>query len=204
MRLKETITSEPILDLFKQRWSTRSFDINKPIERHKIISMCEAARWVPTCANEQPFKFIIWDKFKDEESYHKAFTCLDDRNQMWVKTAPVIVATFAHLKYKKSGTFNDWAQYDTGTATMAFYTQAISMGIMTHPMAGFDAKKVIELFNIPEDYKPMSMIAVGYQYEDYKILDESFYYGETAPRSRVPLGENFFDSEFGTPILPQK
>ena len=201
MRIKETPVKSEILDLFKTRWSTRAFDINKQVERHKIISMCEAAHWAPTCFNEQPYKFIIFDKFTDEESYNKAFDCLGEWNQNWSKTAPVLVAAIANTKFRQNGKFNRWAEYDTGAATMAFYTQAISMGVMTHPMGGFDSDKLKSTFGISDDFVPMSMIAVGYQSEDISVIDEQYHDGETKPRERLDLEVNFFESKWGNSIL---
>lgn len=201
MRIKETPVKSEILDLFKQRWATRAFDITKPVEHDKIISMCEAAHWVPTCFNEQPYKFIIFNKFTNEEAYNKAFDCLGEWNQNWAKSAPVLVAAIANTKFRQNGKFNRWAEYDTGAATMAFYTQAISMGVMTHAMGGFDEEKLKTTFGISDDFVPMSMIAVGYQSENINVIDEKYHDGETKPRERLDLGVNFYEGKWENGII---
>ena len=74
--------------------------------------------------------------------------------------------------------------------------QATAMGLMVHQMGGFDAEKARAAFNIPADYTPMAMIAVGYQTEP-EILDEETKKKEMAPRARKPLGERFFEGGWG-------
>lgn len=201
MRTKETPTNFEILELFKMRWATRAFDITKPVEREKLLSMCEAARWVPTCYNEQPYKFMIFNIFTNEEAYNKAFDCLVEWNKNWAKSAPILVAAIANTKSKKNGKFNRWAEYDTGTATMAFYTQAISLGVMTHAMGGFDAEKLKSAFGISDDFVPMSMIAVGYQSDDINVIDETYHKGEIEPRVRLDMNENFYENAWENGIM---
>lgn len=71
--------------------------------------------------------------------------------------------------------------------------------MVAHPMGGFDADKVKQVFNVPEDFIPMAMIAVGYQAEA-DILQGDLHSSEIAARQRRPLGENFFAGEWGKPV----
>ena len=75
-------------ELIKNRWSPRAFD-GKPINKDVLKSLFEAARWAPSCNNSQPWRFIIAQK-DNEDEYNKALSCFNDRNQRWVKNAPVI------------------------------------------------------------------------------------------------------------------
>jgi len=47
-------TNYPIHDLITRRWSARAFS-TKPIEKDKLLSILEAARWAPSSHNEHPF-----------------------------------------------------------------------------------------------------------------------------------------------------
>ena len=40
--------------------------------------------------------------------------------------------------------------------------QAAELGLHVHQMAGFDAQKARELFEIPADYVPTTVVALGY------------------------------------------
>lgn len=192
-------TSQPIADLIQKRWSPRAFDITKPVTREQIISICEAARWAPSCSNDQAWRFLIWDINHNSDAYHKAFNCMIEWNQQWVKTAPVIVASIASSKFSFKDEANRWAQYDTGAAAENICLQATSMGLMAHQLAGYNADKLRNEFNIPDDYTPMAMIAIGYQAEE-DVLEELHRKIENNPRLRKPLSFNFFDSEWEKPI----
>jgi len=196
MRNKKTEVSEKINELFIKRWSTRAFDINKQVDKDKLISICEAGRLAPTCFNDQPYKFIIWDKYENEEEYNKAFDCLGEWNQNWAKTAPVLIVAIANSKFKNNGKFNRWSQYDTGSATMCMIIQATSMDIYSHAMGGFDENKLKSVFNISDDFVPMAMIAFGYQADNIDIIDSTYHHDETKKRERLSLETNFYFSEW--------
>jgi nitroreductase len=51
----------PIHDLLAHRWSPRAFS-DRPVESGKLLSLFEAARWAPSSANEQPWRFVIATK----------------------------------------------------------------------------------------------------------------------------------------------
>lgn len=197
---KKAITSMPINEILSKRWSIRAFDINKKVSKENILAICEAARWAPSCFNDQPYRFMVWDKYEDEANYNKAFSCLVEWNQRWVRTAPVLICVLADNKFRHNGEPNRWAQFDAGAATQNLYLQAVDLGMMAHPMGGFDVDKIKKEFNIPENFTPMAMIAVGYQSENIDVLDNDHKELETKPRERISLGENFFFGEWGTPI----
>ena len=47
-----------ILDLIKARWSPRAFSA-EPVAMPELLALCEAARYAPSCFNEQPWRFIL-------------------------------------------------------------------------------------------------------------------------------------------------
>ncbi len=199
MLVKKAVTSEGINDTIARRWSCRAFNINKPVPRESIISICEAGRWAPSCRGDEPWRFIVWDLYRDREAYLKAFACLDEWNQRWVKNAPVIIGVFADTKFRR-GNGNRWGQFDTGAAAMNMYLQAVDCGLMAHPMGGFDEEKIKIAFAIPGQFTPMAMIAAGYQASPEIIDDDGQRKSETAERKRQPLGSCFFDSQWGNGI----
>ena len=50
---KAAKTDYPINELISRRWSARAFS-TKPVEKSKLLSILEAARWAPSSRNEQP------------------------------------------------------------------------------------------------------------------------------------------------------
>jgi nitroreductase len=200
MIIKKAVTSEPINEVIKKRWSPRAFDRNRPVPREMLVSICEAARWAPSCFNDQPYRYIVWDYHYNKSAFDRAFNCLGEWNQKWVQTAPVLFVAIADSIFRKTGKANRWTQYDTGAASMSICLQATSLGLMAHQMGGFDEEKLKKEFGIDERFTPMAMIAVGYQAE-IEVLDEDYHKDELKARERISLGRNFFDSEWEVPIL---
>jgi nitroreductase len=198
-QMKSAQTVQPIHDLLAHRWSPRAFDANKKISREQILSMIEAARWAPSCFGDEPWRYIVWDKHTDQTAWEKAFACLGEPNQKWVKNAPVLYASLANSVFDHNGSANRWAQHDTGAASMALVLQTEALGLVAHQMGGFDAAKLRIAFSIPETFTPMAMIAVGYQ-ADAEILEGDYKTRELAARSRKPMESRFFEGAWGAAV----
>jgi nitroreductase len=199
MILKPAVTSQPIDPLIQKRWSGRAFVENQPVSREQIIALLEAARWAPSCWNDQPWRYIVFDRFHNKDAWQKAFECLSEGNQKWVIQAPVLLIAFADTRFTRNGKPNRWGQHDTGAASTNLCLQAASMGLMAHQMGGYDRDKVRETFAVPDQFDIMSMIAVGYPANEDQINPDELE-RELEPRERAPLGEHFFDSSWENPV----
>lgn len=197
---KPAITQVAIDPTIAERWSGRAYDAHQSVSKAQTLSLLEAARWAPSCMGEQPWRIVVFNKAEDPVAWQKAFDCLVEGNQMWVKNAPWLGLVCADTLFTKNAQSNIWAEYDTGAAAQNLCLQATSMGLMAHQLGGFDAKKAREIFNIPEQYALKSMISVGYPVDEANIPAE-LKERETAPRSRRPLGELFFDGAWEKPIV---
>ncbi|MDD5329998.1 MAG: nitroreductase family protein [Sulfuricella sp.] len=199
MQHKIAQTQADIHELLARRWSGRAFDANRPVSREQIVSLLEAARWAPSCFGDEPWRFIVWDRNSDEAAWRKAFNCLGEWNQDWVKNAPVLLVSTANSLFRKNGKPNRWGQYDTGAAAENLCLQAVASGLMAHQMGGFDDAKVRAEFGIPNEFAIMAMIAVGYQTEA-DVLNDELKGLELAPRERTPLGTHFFEGGWDVPV----
>ncbi|MBI3041636.1 MAG: nitroreductase family protein [Betaproteobacteria bacterium] len=189
-------TSRPIHDLLARRWSTRAFDAAKPVSREQLITLLEAGRWAPSCNGDEPWRYLVWDRKRDPEGFQKAFDCLSENNRKWVKNVPLLMLSCAGSNFAATGKPNRWTQHDTGAASTSMALQAAALGLAYHQMGGFDADKARAAFNVPAEYTPMAMIAVGYQ-AGADVLDEETKAKELRPRGRKPLAERFFEGGWG-------
>ena len=189
-------TSRPIHDLLARRWSARAFDAAKPVSREQLIALLEAGRWAPSCNGDEPWRYLIWDKSRDPAGWQKAFDVLSENNRKWVKNVPLLMLSCSGSIFGATGKPNRWGQHDTGAASVSMALQATAMGLMVHQMGGFDADKARAAFDIPAEYTPMAMIAVGYQ-ASADVLDEETKAKELRPRGRKSLGEKFFEGGWG-------
>lgn len=199
MLLKSAVTEVPIHTMLASRWSPRAFDVNQSVSREQVLALVEAARWAPSCFGDEPWRVIVWDRARDATRWQKAFDCLSEGNQAWVKNTPLLFTVGSDPHFRHNGKDNRWSQYDSGAAAMSLCLQATAMGLAAHQMGGFDAQKLREAFGIPAHIVPMSMIAVGYQAAP-EILTGEVREKEMAPRQRQPMGDVFFEGQWGTPI----
>jgi nitroreductase len=192
-------TTATILPVFAQRYSGVSYDPTRSLSREQVLALSEAARWAPSCFGDQPWRFLICDKASNPAAWDKAFACLMEGNQSWCAHAPVLIVSCCDTLLTRNDKPNAYGPYDTGAAAVCLSLQAASMGLMTHQMGGFVADKARELFAIPERYRPLAMMAVGYQLPEDQ-LSEAQRERELAPRTRNALDTNFFAGEWGKGI----
>ena len=173
MHHKPATTSVKVHDIIQDRWSPRAFDANQLVTHEDLLALLEAARWAPSCFNDQPWRFVVCNKATDEISWQAALDVVVEKNRQWAKNAPLLILAVAMENFNHNGQANRWAMYDTGAASANLCIQATALGLIVHQMGGFDAKKAREVFNLPDDCMPMAMLAVGYQ-ANVEVLDEDF------------------------------
>jgi nitroreductase len=181
---------ERLLPAISDRRSIRAFS-TQDIEKEALTTLMEAARWSPSCCNEQPWRFIIGQKSHNPAVWQAICESLYPANQDWAKEAPVLLATFTKKTFTQNGRPNRHAWHDLGAALAMLSVQAFSMGIFVHQMAGFQPEKITETFSPPADFEPVTVVVLGYP-GDPARLPESVRAKENAPRNRKPLEEFVF------------
>lgn len=157
-RTNSRIAEADVDEMFIERWSPRAF-IDEPIEPGRIKALFEAARWAPSCYNEQPWRFYY---AAAPESRKKFLSVLVEKNRKWAGKAPLLILLAAKKKFADGGRVNPWAEFDAGAAWMALALQARKMDLYAHAMAGFDKKKACEILGLDrEKYHVVAAIAVG-------------------------------------------
>lgn len=192
---KPAITSVPINNAIASRWSTRAFNPDLKVTLKQIVSICEAARWAPSCAGDEPWRFIFWNRHTHPDEWFRAFSVLDEGNKKWIKNAPVLFAAFYDQKFRKNRLYNKWASFDLGAACQNIYIQTVDLGLMAHPVGGFNADKLKSEFLVPPDFEVLAMIAIGYQ-AAANTLDDNLKTRELLPRKREALKDLFFNAEW--------
>lgn len=193
---KPAETRYPTHDLLRRRWSPRAFAEKVPAAAD-ILSLLEAARWAPSCFNEQPWSFIVATKERPED-FARLLDCLMDGNRVWAQHAPVLMLSVACLHFTDDGKPNRHAFHDVGLAVGNLVVQATALGLAVHQMAGFDVEQARRTYGIPSGFEPVAAIAVGYA-GDPDTLPERLRERERAPRRRKELTEFVYSAAWGQP-----
>lgn len=171
-----------IMKVIKDRWSPRAFSDDE-VKEEDLLAILEAARYAPSCFNEQPWRFII-GKGNTLKLLQKT---LMPRNLMWAGKAPVLILIACKTTFDHNGKVNSYAEYDTGTAWGFLSLEATKRGLYTHAMAGFNKDVAKDILELDDSIEPIAMIAVGYP-GDVNHLNEMFIDMEK-PNTRKSIKE---------------
>jgi nitroreductase len=191
LRRKAARVDHPIHPLLGERWSPRAF-ATRPVERAKLLSLFEAARWAPSANNRQPWRFVVGTSDHPEDHALLVAT-LNERNRHWARSAPVLILVAAQHAPPPGRALA--SLYDVGLAVGNLTAQAVELGLVTHQMGGFDVEQARTTLGIPEGYAPVVVIALGYPGSP-DALPADLRERELAPRSRKPLEDFVFEGHW--------
>jgi nitroreductase len=197
MNPKKAVTDYPILPILAERWSPYGFG-QRPVSTADLRSLFEAARWAASSYNEQPWNYLVATKEHGGE-FERLLSCLVEANQVWAKTAPVLVLAIVSLHFSRNNQDNRAAVHDLGLAAGNLLAEATSRGLSVHQMIGILPDKAREIYHIPAHFEAWTAMAIGYKAEPAD-LPEAFRERDLAPRQRKPLNKFVFTGRWGHPM----
>lgn len=171
--------------LLAQRWSPRAFDRRHQVSDEQLSAVLEAARWAPSAANTQPWRFVA--ARRGTPTFDAIYAALQPGNQAWAGAASVLLVAAAETR-TRAGDDRPWAEYDTGQAVAHLSVQAQHEGLMVHQMGGFDRDRLAADLQLPEHVRPLTVVALG-RHDPTTQLPEPFASRERAARERLPLND---------------
>lgn len=157
--VKKTKFEFSINELIQNRWSPRAFS-DKKIEKEKLQSVFEAARWSASAFNAQPWRFLV--AYRGDENYQKIMNTMVEFNQLWAGKAPVLILNCYANNFSHNAQPNQTAQYDLGQAVAYYSLEAMNQDLFVHQMSGFDASKAHKLLGLNDELSVFSVTALGY------------------------------------------
>jgi nitroreductase len=170
------------------------FDEAAALKADDLVAILEAARWAATWGHRQPVRFVVGRR--GDETFTNIAELLK-RGNSYAKAAGALVMVCAD-----EGEDERTARYaavDTGAAIAQMTIEAVSRGLIAHPMAGFDADGAREVFGIPEGVRAIAVVAVG-SLGDYSNADPKVLERDAQGRGRLPLEEVAFAGRWGQPL----
>lgn len=168
----------PVIKEIKKRFSPRFFS-NTPVNKKDLDIIFEAARWAPSGHNQQPWYYYYTQK--GSGAYKKLFSTLNDYNQSWANTAPILILACAITKNREGR--NPFAYYDLGASVICLILQAQSLGYYSRQIGLFDKQKLKRFFKLEKGLDPYIIIAIG-RIGDYQNASQQIIDYELDPRPR--------------------
>lgn len=184
----------------RNRMSPTVFD-ERDLEIDKLLALVEAARWAPSCSNNQSWNYVFVHK-KDitRMGLEDALT----RGNVWAKKAPYLVAVAADPDQDCKDNGLPFYAYNAGLSVMCLAIEAEHLGLRVHQMAGWDEQKVKQALGYPSSFRVVVLFALGYEADIKSVwesLDERTRKKVLRTRERKQPSENFFSGSYGKSLL---
>ncbi|ALR10353.1 nitroreductase [Mycobacteroides saopaulense] len=189
---RTAITSVPIQPLIASRWSPRHFDPHASLAPDTLTALLEAGRWAASWGKRFPVRYIVG--LRGDATY-AALAELLNRGNSYAKVAAALVLVSTDLGDDDNTAV--YAAVDAGLAIAQLGVEARSHGLHTHPMAGFRVDEAPAVFDIPENVRPIAVVAIGPVLNSYAGAEESTVERDHAPRQRPALGDIAFTKRWG-------
>ena len=191
-------TSVAVHPPIAQRWSPRAFDPDHEVATEQVTALLEAARWAATWGGRQPVRFVVGIRRAagGDGTFHTLAGLLS-RGNAYAKSAGALILLCADTGEDANTAL--YSAVDAGAAEAQLIIEAVSRGLVAHPMAGFDADGARAAFSIPDQVLPLMVIAVG-SLADYATVDPEIAERDHKPRSRRPLSEVAFRGHWDQPF----
>lgn len=127
------------------------------ITEELIRDLAYHAELAPSCNNNQPWRFVF---VYDDKQLTKIHATLS-KNNKWMESASMIIAVFSRQGEDCVVKDRVYNQFDTGMATALLILRATELGLVAHPVAGYDEAEVKLALDIPDNYQIIALVNIG-------------------------------------------
>ena len=197
------------LTTIRERRSIKRYDPNHRMSEAEIHHLLELALLSPTSFNIQNWRFLVvtdqekkdalravsWNQAQVSEASATILICADlnahqNAERYWSNapqpTQEAIVPMIARFYEGNAQLQRDEAMRSVGIAAQTLMLAAKAMGYDSCPMIGFDAAKVAEIIQLPEDHLIGMMLTVGKPLKDANARSGPLPYDEVVYRDAFP------------------
>jgi nitroreductase len=166
----------------------------QPVDDGIVQGLIEAARVAPSCFNNQPWRFII---VRSGTVLSAVKNALSSGNK-WATRSPLIIVVAAQRDDDcKLSDRRDYFLFDCGLAVSQLILRAVELGLIAHPIAGYEPDAVKQALNIQDEYVVITLVICAYPGDDDSLLSEKQREIEQERPERHPIREDFFIDSWG-------
>jgi nitroreductase len=144
-----------ILDAILKRYSCRAYQ-DKSIEKDKLDCILEAARLAPSARNTQDWRFVV----VTDRQVKSRVAATTNRPEVFEKAGVIIAACSNSDEIMRCG--QAIGPIDVAIALEHICLQAADLRLGTCWIGSFDADKVRQILEIPENITIIELMTVGY------------------------------------------
>jgi nitroreductase len=148
-----------VFEAIAKRHSTRAYEPTRSVPEEKLERILEAARLAPSAGNVQPWHFII---VKDREK--RQTLAKGGRYARFLVESPVVVVGCGDQEASPN-----WYKVDVSIAMQNMVLTATEEGLGTCWIGSFNENQVRRLFRIPDKFRVIALLALGYPRETLDI-----------------------------------
>jgi nitroreductase len=193
---RQADTRVPIHEPIAARWSPRAFDPDATVTLEQLTAVLEAARWAATWGHRQPVRFLVG--LRGDETFGSLAVTLKRGNAYAHAAGALILVCADQGPDEKTALYSG---VDAGAAIANASIEAVTRGLIAHPMAGFDADAARAAFGIPDEFRPLAVLAIG-TLGDYSMADQAIVDRDSKARERLPLEQVAFSGRWGSAFTP--
>ena len=176
-----------VFEAIQERKSIRAYQ-DKPIPRKTIERLLEAGRLAPSARNSEPWHFIAITNAQKRKALSKGLYA------KFIAQAPLTIIVCGDKKAS-----SDWYAVDASLAVENMVLTAVEEELGTCIVGSFKEADVKALLKIPERFKVIVLIAVGYPKEKLDLGSKLL----KLVRSRKVLNDVASEETFGNPFVPE-
>lgn len=170
------------------------------ITEETVRDLAQVANMAPSCFNNQPARFVF---VYDPDILLQMREVMTTTNR-WTQMASLIIAVFSRKDFDCNIKEREYYLFDTGMATAFLLLRATEMGLVAHPIAGFDEDKVKSILGIPGDMRVITLVNVGKKSDTINdLLTEGQIEREKRRPERLPFEKYAAINHFSEELLKE-
>jgi len=148
--------------VIKNRHCTRSFNQERDVSDELLNKVISAAKMAPSAGNMQDWRFkVVREQTTKEKLAQAAF------EQMFIAQAPIVAVICSDLEvaqmyYGQRGV-NLYAIQNIAAAAQNLFLACIAERLGACWVGAFNEEKVSQILQLPQSWRPMVIMPIGYQ-----------------------------------------
>ena len=181
-----------VKDAVLKRRALRSFE-NTKLEPDMIDRLIESASLSASCFNNQPWRYVFVNDDAVLKKLHEALP----KGNVWAAVAPLIIVVCSKKENDCLIKGREYFLFDCGLSVSQLILTATELGLVAHPIAGYDEEMAKTLLGIPQDMTVITLIIVGVHSQAISpLLSEKQVKDEQERPARLPKEQIAFFNRY--------